>query len=280
MVALPTASRADDALERRASWDLYDASAMSNMLRSNLDELGVSPDKMDAITDEFMAAIEQRDEDSLDAYIQSIRQVNEVVDALAKQARGDLLGAAASIDPNAAGYASVESLPKTMRATVRTWLGRQLVRQRRFDEALPVIAEVDPVDALDPAAALFYRGACYHALIMKKEALEDLRRLLENEDKCPVRFSQTAKMMVADIKPLKEDSLDEVSRIMMGAARMLDLGRADKQVEDQEQKAIDKLTKLIEKIEEEQKKQQQQQQQSGGGGQGSPQNGKSSPMQR
>ena len=221
MTAFPMTSTADDALERRASWEFYDASAMSKMLRSSLDELGVTPDKMDAITDDFLAAIEQRDEDSLDAYVKSVRQINDPVNDLAKQAETDLLGAAASIDPNAPGYASIESLPETMRASVRTWLGRKLVRDRRFDEALPVIAEVDPVDVLDPAAALFYRGACYHALIMKKEALEDLRRLLENEDKCPVRFSQTAKMMVADIKPLKEDSLDEVSRIMMGAALSL-----------------------------------------------------------
>jgi hypothetical protein len=81
-----------------------------------------------------------------------------------------------------------------------------------YDEALPVIAEVDPTESIDPAAVLFYRGACYHSLLMKKEALADLRRLLENEDKTPVRFARTAKMMIADIKPLKEDSLDQANR--------------------------------------------------------------------
>jgi len=39
-------------------------------------------------------------------------------------------------------------------------------------------------------------------LLMKSEALADLRKLLENEQASPVRFSRTAKLMVADIKPL------------------------------------------------------------------------------
>jgi hypothetical protein len=158
-----------------------------------------------------------------------------------------------------------------MRMSIRTWLGRELVRARLYDEALPAIAEVDPSESIDPAATLFYRGACYHALLMKKEALADLRRLLENDDDCPVRFARTAQLMIADIKPLKEDSLDEISRIMTDVTRRLDLGRTDEEVKKQEQKIIDKLTKLIEKIEKQQQQQQQQQQASGGqgGGQGS-----------
>ncbi len=161
--------------------------------------------------------------------------------------------------------------------TVRTWLGRELVRGRFYDEALPAIAEVDPLESIDPAATLFYRATCYHALLMKEEALADLRRLLENESDCPVRYVRTAQMMVADIKPLKEDSLDEISRIMTDVTRRLDLGRTDEEVKDQEQKIIDKLTKLIEKLEEQQQQQQQQQQSSGGQGGGN-QGGQSTPM--
>ncbi|QDT12987.1 hypothetical protein [Stieleria marina] len=269
---------ADDSLERRASWDLYDAAAMSQMLRKSLDEFGVAPDDMDHVSEQFLAALEQNDADPLDAYVQSVRPVLSAVSNLISVADQGIIQAAALIDPNQPGYADIEALPKSMRASLRTWLGRQLVRQRLYDEALPVIAEVEAAESIDPAATLFYRGACYHALLMKKEALTDLRRLLENEDKCPVRFSRTAKMMVADIKPLKEDSLDEISRLMTDVTRRLDLGRASDDVQDQEQKIIDKLTKLIEKIEEQQQ-QQQQQQQAGGGGQGSPKNGKSSPMQ-
>jgi len=272
----PNRVRADDALERQASWQVYDANEIATMLRSSLDELGVSPSEMDRVAEDFLAAVEQEDMDPLDAFIQSTRTLVPVVDELVGQSSQNATTAAAKVDPNSPTYGEVESLPKALRMSLRTWLGRELVRSRLYDEALPVIAEVDSTESVDPAAVLFYRGACYHALMMKKEALTDLRKLLENKDDCPVRFARTAQLMVNDIKPLKEDSLDEISRLMTDVTRRLDLGRSDETVTEQEQKVIDKLTKLIEKIEEQQKQQQQQQQSQGqGGGQG----GQGQPMQ-
>ena len=265
---------ADDSLKRRSSWNAYDVAAMSNMLRSSLDEMGVVPTEMDQASEHFVAAIEQRDADSLDAFVESIRGLVPAIDSLVSSTEKSLAAAGASVDPSTPTYGEIESLPKTIRMSLRTWLGRELVRNRLFDEALPAIAEVDPTETIDPASVLYYRGACYHALLMKKEALADLRRLLENEDECPIRFVRTAKMMIADIKPLKEDTLDEISRLMTDVTRRLDLGRSDEEVEKREQEVIDKLTKLIEKIEEQQKQQQQQQQQGGSGqGQGSGEQG-------
>jgi tetratricopeptide (TPR) repeat protein len=267
VLLVPPAGAAEDSLERQATWQVFDAGQMSRMLRGSLDELGVIPDQMDRVNDRFLAAIEKNDDDPMDAYVQSVRDLVPAVDELATRATESVVDAGASIDPNTVGYGALESLPKSMRMTVRAWLGRALVRQRLYDEALPVIAEVDPTEAIDPAAVLFYRGACYHSLLMKQEALADLRRLLENQDDCPNRYVRTAQMMVADIKPFKEDTLDEISRLMTDVTRRLDLGRTDEEVKQREQTIIDKLTKLIEKAEEQQ--QQQQQQQSGGGGQDS-----------
>ena len=271
-----TPAPADDVLRQPASWQVLDAEAMAMMLRGSLDKLGVAPDEMDRVTDHFVTSIETTDADPLDAYVTSLRGLVPVVDQLVGLGADSIEVASDRVDPNSPTYRALEALPKTMRMSVRTWLGRALVRQRMYDEALPVIAEVDPLASIDPAAALFYRGACYHALLMKKEALTDLRRLLENDETSPVRFVRTAQMMIADIKPLKEDSLDEISRIMSDVTRRLDLGRTDEDVRKQEQKIIDKLTKLIEKIEEEQQQQQQQQQSSGGQGDG--QGGQGAPM--
>ncbi len=266
-----------DALTKKASWQRYDANEMAGMLRSSLDELGVLPSDMDAVTERFLLSIESEDADPLDAYVLSIRDLVPVVDQLIDESSQSLVAAGSTIDPNAPAYSQLEALPKSLRMTVRTWLGRKLVRHRLYDEALPAIAEVDPVESIDPAATLFYRGASYHALLMKDEALSDLRRLLENEADCPVRYSRTAQMLVADIKPLKEDSLDEISRIMTDVSRRLDLGRTDEEVKDREQKIIDKLSKLIEKLEEQQQQQQQQQSGRGGSGGGN-QDGQSAPM--
>ena len=278
LAVLPSsAARADESLENEASWHAVSTEDMATLLRSALDQLGITPDAMDKAAEDFLIAIESRDEDPLDAYVVAIRGRVSVIDEVVSQTKTSMAAAGKTVDPNSETYAEIESLPKSMRMTLRTWLGRELVRARLFDEALPVIAEVDPSESLDPAATLFYRGACYHALLMKKEALADLRRLLENEDDSPVRFTRTARMMVADIKPLKEDTLDEISRLMTDVTRRLDLGRSDEQTKDQEQKIIDKLTKLIDDLEKQQQQQQQQQQQKssgkpsdGSGGQGSP----------
>ena len=265
-----TTAFADDSLDHQASWEVYDASQMAQMLRSSLDELGVVPDQIDRTAERFLALIEGEDADPLDALIEVTQPVTQTISDLASMAQQSVSVAASSIDPSAPGYAAMETLPKSIRMSARVWLGRELIRQRLYDEALPVIAEVDPVQTIDPASALFFRGACYHSLMMKKEALADLRMLLENEEHCPDRYSRTANMMVADIKPLKEDTLDEISRLMTDVTRRLDLGRTDDEVKEREQKIIDKLTKLIDKIEEQQKQQQQQQSQSGQGQSGNP----------
>ena len=65
---------------------------------------------------------------------------------------------------------------------------------------------------------------------------------------------------------------------MTDVTRRLDLGRADENVQDQEQKIIDKLSKLIEKIEQQQQQQQQQQSQSQSQSQGNSRGGQNAPM--
>ncbi|WP_147868654.1 hypothetical protein [Stieleria maiorica] len=276
---LASSAMADQSLESRQSWKVLDGDQMSMVLRGSLDDYGALPAASAEASERFRQQLEQGDDDPLDAFVSAVASLTEAVERLAEIAAKDPLAAAASIDPSAADYAEIESLPKPIRMSVRTWLGRLLVRSRLYDEALPVIAEVDVTESVDPASSLFYRGACYHALLMKNEALADLRMLLENEQDCPVRFSRLAKLMVADIKPLKEDSLDEISRLMTDVTRRLDLGRSDETVENQEQKIIDKLTKLIDKLEEQQQQQQQQQQSGGSGSGGDPQSGQESPMQ-
>ncbi|MEO1528900.1 MAG: hypothetical protein AAFX06_26060 [Planctomycetota bacterium] len=267
---------ADDALEQESGWQHLDDAGATDAFRDALEEYGLAPNLLRQATEQFRQRLGQPGEDRLNALVETLAEYSEAIEKLSTLAAQDAVKAANSIDPDASGYGDIEVLPKTMRMSVRTWLARSLIRDRLYDEAMPVIAEVDPEFSIDPASSLFHRGVCYHALLMKKEALADLRTLLKNEDECPVRFSRTAKLMVADIKPLKEDSLDEISRLMTDVTRRLDLGRSGEKVEDQEQKIIDKLTKLIEKLEQQQQQQQQQQQSSGEGGGSN--GGQSSPM--
>lgn len=261
-------SLAADGLEKEPSWKTPDSTAVIQRMRDAWQQLNIAPQAIDEASELLLQKLTDSDGDVLSAVTDSSAEILPVIARLKELTIADPAIAAtwfASAEPLAATF---DQLPPAIAATSRTWLARELVQQRMYDEALPVFADVEPTDCLDPASVMFYRGVCRHSLLMKKEALADLRRLLENESAAPVRFIRTAQLMVADIKPLKEDSLDEISRLMTDVTRRLDLGRANSDVQQREQVIIDKLTKLIEDMEEQQRQQQQQQQQQSGGSQG------------
>jgi len=164
-----------------------------------------------------------------------------------------------------------ETAPAFVRDNLRLLLARRFLTRSRFDELAGLLENVQPDQVVDPATLLFCRGGAYHWLLKKEESLGDLETLLQNADTIPRRYRVTAELMIADIKPLKTDSLDEVARLMRDIERRLDFGRAGKRVRDQQDDVIAKLDKMIEELE----KQRQQQQQSASGGSMNP----SSPMQ-
>ena len=251
-------------LESEATWAIPSDEELIGQFRRTLDQMGFSAQTVQSMAIALQDAIATDNGDPLAAWVGSLTPEFPVVDSLLSSTVQTPTEAARSLDPDSPVYQRIESLPEPIRMSVRTWVARELVRGRLFDEALSVIAEVDPTQTADPATVLFYRGACYHALLMKSEALSDLRRLLERKDEIPRRYARTAELMIADLKPLEEDSLDEVSRLMTDVTRRLDLGRTGDRVAEKEQLIIDKLSKMIEELE----KQQQQQQQAAGAGQG------------
>lgn len=261
LLSAPSAAQANDPLSKRASWQSPTNAEIIETIRSSLDQNGVAPEKADAAVDLWTQWVEADDIDPLTAFVQSIATAIPEIDKLLKSAEGSLMEAASVLESSGWLSAGSDTMPAAITASVRTWLAREMVRERLYDEALPVFDSVEASDCVDPASVMFYRAVCRHSLLMKTESLADLRRLLENEAASPVRFVRTAHLMVDDIKPLKEDSLDEISRLMTDVTRRLDLGRANEEVRKREQTIIDKLSKLIEKMEEQQKQQQQQQQQ-------------------
>ena len=65
-------------------------------------------------------------------------------------------------------------------ANLRLYYGRYLAQRRMFDEALTVLQTIEPQQVVDPATCLFYRAVCEHQLLMKKEGLATINRLLKN----------------------------------------------------------------------------------------------------
>ncbi len=270
LMPLSFSQAASDALQRDAAWQTPANDVSIEILRDALTQQNATPQLIEQAIELFAVSLQNAAADRLDAFVNAAAQAVPAVDEIL-QAIGE--------DPAAPTDEGLNKLATPLRGPVEAYIGRSLVRQRLFDEALPLLADIEFATFIDPATLLFYRAACNHSLLHKKQTLEDLRVLLENDTQCPVRYARTAKLMLADIKPLEEDSLDEISRLMSDVERRLDLGRANDKVQQQEQAIIDKLSKLIDKIEQQQQQQQQQQQSSSGGGSGNAQGGQSQPMQ-
>ena len=111
-----------------------------------------------------------------------------------------------------------------------------------------------------------------HQLLKPKECIKTLETLLGNSDRLPRRYTVLARLMLTDMKRLEKDSLDEISRLMGDIQRRTDLSRSGTRVRGQEEDVVNKLDKLIEKLEE----QQRQMQMAQGGGNLQP----SSPAER
>lgn len=157
-------------------------------------------------------------------------------------------------------------------SNLRSHVGRFFSQSGFYDEALEVFRGVDPEQLVDPAGYLFHRAVCEHQLLMKDDGLATLKRLREDTSDVPLRYSSVAELMQADLARLKEDSLDEVSRMMADVERRLDLGRGGARVQKVEEEIVAKLDELIKKLE-------QQQGGGGGGGVSGKQNQSGSPAQ-
>lgn len=215
---------------------------------------------------------------------EAAEQVAPIWDRLAAVgATGDAVDAAmetaAAVDPRAAellaargsrgrdvAWLDAASASDFGRQAVKLWLGRELVRRDRFDEALPLLADLDVTTSIDPATLLFHRGCCQHWLLEREAALESFDRLLERSDELPARYLRLARLLRADIAGVESDSLDHIARRMRDVRRRLDLGRAGPETRRVQRGVLESLDKLIEALEQQQQQQQSQAGAAGAGG--------------
>lgn len=139
---------------------------------------------------------------------------------------------------------------------VRLFFARWLTQNEFYDEALSHFEKLELTRVLDPATLLFYRGLVEHQLLEKSDCLVTVNKLLENASQLPRRYDVLSRLMLADIQPVETDSLDEISRIMNDVRRRTGLFRSGKAVLAKEEAVINKLDKLIEKLESQQQSQQ------------------------
>ncbi len=253
VIAVVSPLRADDELQKRATWQPPSVAEA----KAAVDQW-LAGQKLDEPTKAKIAALWAEDQlpavstDVLDRLAETIA----LGDAAARELVAMCRGGQPSPVPIAFDILLDNTKPPLVRNNLRLLLGRWLAQHALYDEALDQLNTLQPDQVIDPAGLLFYQGVCHHRLLQKEPCLTALSRLMENKGKIPKRYELLAGLMEADLKPLKTDSLDEVSRLMDDIERRLGLGRAGKRVRTQEDDVIAKLDKMIEELE----KQAQQQQ--------------------
>ena len=266
--ALGASGDLESGLEREASWQVPKLESVRQQLADWLSTQEVSEELQKAIDARWEA---DGDFDAFELLVNSFADVDErakaVVDFCSKPR--------SSFELPEFDILNDATVSLTVRHNLRLLYGRWLATQHMFDEALSMIDDLKTEDVADPASLLFYKSVVHHRLLDKKSFMPTIEKLLENRDDIPQRYVTLATLMEADLKPLKPDSLDEISRLMDNIQVRLGHGRAGKRVRKEEDDVIAKLDKMIEQMEQQQQQQQQQQ-----GGQGSQQQqGGSKPSQ-
>jgi len=243
-------ARADEELEIRASWSQPTAAEVEAQIDHWLFAKGV-----DELTKAKVDTIWSQDDagafgtDLLDKLVTTI--------SLADEPTKDLIDLCRKSHPPiqlpSFDFLLDEKTPPLVRDNLRLHYGRWLAQHELYDEALAQIGDLKPEAVVDPASLLFYQSVGHHRLLNKKKCLPAIAKLLENKGSIPRRYETVAMLMESDLKPVKTDSLNEISRLMDDIERRLGFGRAGTRVRKEEDDVIAKLDKMIEEIEKKQK---------------------------
>jgi hypothetical protein len=242
-----TAAYAQDSekIKPPASWQRPSALAYENLLESFLEQKQASPTTRAAVSKAWKEATNFRGPELLDRLLD--------VSSLVEPRLAELVSQLRSVEGTLTAPKDIpwltSDIPGWLQDSVRLACGRAFAQRRMYDEALESLAGLELGQVCDPESLLFYRAGAEHHLLKKAECLANLKLLMEREDELPVRYRQIAQLMQTDIAPLKEDSLDEIARIMTDVQRRLDLGRAGQRVRDEEETIVKKLDKLIDEVE-------------------------------
>ncbi len=256
LVASQTVARgaetADEEFARQPTWTIPAAATVRADVFKWLEARKVEPAERDRIAHDLWPAqpAELSSAELLERVVKTIARVDaparELVDLCAKP-RADLTKKLPALP-----WLTDAKTPILVRGNLRLWYGRWLVQEGLYDESLAQLTGLQPADVVDPAALLFYQGADQHYLLQKEPTLQTLGKLLEQKKHIPSRYAQMAELMQADIKDLKDGSLDHIGRQMRGVSGDLDHARAGKKVRTKEDRIIAALDKLIQQKEEEQ----------------------------
>lgn len=157
-----------------------------------------------------------------------------------------------------------ESDDPGLAASARFHRARALVYEDRYEDARPLLERglaADRLHHLHHDEATFLLGVCQARTLQRTQATATLRHFLQAYPDAPERLRVGARYLLAQLSLLADDSLDDVVDRMEFSHRRLWLEDASKPTQQQQEKIVAILDKLIKEAE-------KKEQQGGGGGGG------------
>jgi tetrahydromethanopterin S-methyltransferase subunit G len=136
------------------------------------------------------------------------------------------------------------------RANLALVYARALTNRRVYEEALDTLKLFRAEQVADPAAYLFHRAVCEHAMQQKPEANKTIARLLEEGASIsPDRYKTVATLMLIDMHTWKEKDLGDIARKMDNIERRLEIARGGPETRRQQREVLNRLDEMIKKLE-------------------------------
>jgi tetratricopeptide (TPR) repeat protein len=133
------------------------------------------------------------------------------------------------------------------------FLARALLLDERFEDALPLLEDATGKYADKTARggeSLFLRGVAFGQLIQRKEAMDCLKKFLDQYPDAPERMRVGAFRQLEALKLYEDGTLTDVQFRMEFSRRKLSLQDSGDATKEQQKKIIDILAKLIKEAEE------------------------------
>ena len=141
------------------------------------------------------------------------------------------------------------------RANLGLIYARALANRRVYEEALDTLKMFQASQVADPAAYLFHRAVCEHAMQQKPEATKTILRLLEEGASIsPDRYKTVATLMLLDMHTWKDKDLGDIARKMDNIERRLEIARGGPETRRQQREVLNRLDEMIKKLENQNKK--------------------------
>ena len=148
-----------------------------------------------------------------------------------------------------------EKVSAFYRANLGLIYARALINRRVYEEALDTLKLFGADQTVDPAAFLFLRAACEHAMRQKSEATKSIGRLLEEgASTSPDRYKTVATLMLLDMHTWKDKDLGDIAGKMSNIERRLDIARGGPETQRQQREVLNRLDEIIKKLENQNKK--------------------------